>query len=123
MKPLRVFDAVARAGSMARAAEALHITPGAVSQQIQTLEIHLGTPLFGTPGSLGALPGCSRCMGLGIAVAQLDYVAGVMRGGHLVRPLDLVARTEAGYHFICDPLKVGRYPVTVLRAWLRSVHT
>ncbi|PSC04189.1 LysR family transcriptional regulator [Alsobacter soli] len=40
-----VFHAVARAGSITRAAEELRVTPSAVSQQIQALELHLGTAL------------------------------------------------------------------------------
>ena len=43
---LRVFEAAARHGSFARAAEALHISPPAVSQQIRALEGYLGKPLF-----------------------------------------------------------------------------
>lgn len=40
-----VFHAVARAGSVSRAAEELRVTPSAVSQQIHALELHLGTAL------------------------------------------------------------------------------
>ena len=43
---LRVFEAAARHGSFARAAEALNMSPPAVSQQIRALEGHLGKPLF-----------------------------------------------------------------------------
>jgi len=43
---LRVFEAAARIGSFARAAEALNMSPPAVSQQIRALEGHLGRPLF-----------------------------------------------------------------------------
>lgn len=43
---LRAFEAVARHLSMARAAEELHVTPAAVSQQIKQLEGLLGQPLF-----------------------------------------------------------------------------
>lgn len=43
---LRAFEAVARHLSMARAAEELHVTPAAVSQQIRQLEDLLGQPLF-----------------------------------------------------------------------------
>jgi DNA-binding transcriptional LysR family regulator len=39
--PLRVLDAVNRAGGVARAAQALHVTPGAVSHQIRALEAAL----------------------------------------------------------------------------------
>jgi LysR family glycine cleavage system transcriptional activator len=40
-----VFHAVARSGSISRAAEELRVTPSAVSQQVQALELHLGTAL------------------------------------------------------------------------------
>ena len=43
---LRVFEAAARSGSFARAAESLAMSPPAVSQQIRALEAHLGRPLF-----------------------------------------------------------------------------
>jgi len=43
---LRVFEAAARAGSFAKAAEALAMSPPAVSQQIRALETHLGEALF-----------------------------------------------------------------------------
>ncbi|MEM0991181.1 MAG: LysR family transcriptional regulator [Pseudomonadota bacterium] len=43
---LRVFEAAARAGSFARAAEALAMSPPAVGQQIKALETHLGHALF-----------------------------------------------------------------------------
>ena len=43
---LRVFEAAARTGSFARAAEALNMSPPAVSQQIRALEGYLGRPLF-----------------------------------------------------------------------------
>jgi DNA-binding transcriptional LysR family regulator len=43
---LRVFEAAARAGSFARAAERLAMSAPAVSQQIRALEEHLGRPLF-----------------------------------------------------------------------------
>lgn len=43
---LRVFEAVARHLSFRRAAGELHVTPGAVSQQIHLLEEYLGIALF-----------------------------------------------------------------------------
>jgi len=43
---LRVFEAAARSGSFARAAEELGITAGAVSQHIRLLEEFAGQPLF-----------------------------------------------------------------------------
>jgi DNA-binding transcriptional LysR family regulator len=46
LRQLQVLKAVAEAGSMARAAEQLHMTGPAVTQQIQQLERVLGAPAF-----------------------------------------------------------------------------
>jgi LysR family glycine cleavage system transcriptional activator len=46
LSSLRSFEAVARQLSFSKAAEELHVTPGAVSQQIRALEELLGTRLF-----------------------------------------------------------------------------
>ena len=46
LSSLRAFEAVARQLSFSKAAEELHVTPGAVSQQIRALEELLGTKLF-----------------------------------------------------------------------------
>lgn len=43
---LRYFHAVARDGSIARAAKRLHTSPPSISVQLQKLEEHLGQPLF-----------------------------------------------------------------------------
>lgn len=48
--PLRVFDAVYRSGGISRGADALHVTPGAVSQQIKQLEGMLGVLLVRKAG-------------------------------------------------------------------------
>ena len=68
LNALRVFEAVATHLSFAEAAEALHVTPAAVSMQIRTLEEYLRVPLFrrsaraislSTEGAL-LLPGVRR---------------------------------------------------------------
>lgn len=46
LQALRAFEATARLLSMSRAAEELHLTHGAVSRQIKTLENDLGVRLF-----------------------------------------------------------------------------
>jgi LysR family transcriptional regulator, low CO2-responsive transcriptional regulator len=49
-RQLRVFAEVARLGSVQRAAEALHLTPPAVSMQIKEVENQVGLPLFDRAG-------------------------------------------------------------------------
>ena len=46
LNPLRAFEAAARHLSFKLAARELHVTPGAVSQQVRTLEDRLGLLLF-----------------------------------------------------------------------------
>ncbi|HMU00276.1 MAG TPA: LysR substrate-binding domain-containing protein [Amaricoccus sp.] len=46
LNSIRVFEVVARHESIKRAAEELHLTPGAVGQQIKQLEAWLGVELF-----------------------------------------------------------------------------
>ena len=46
LRAITVFHSAARAGSISRAAEELGVTPSAVSQQIASLELHLGTSLM-----------------------------------------------------------------------------
>ena len=49
-RQLRVFSEVARQLSFAKAARALHLTPPAVTMQVQELEGHVGMPLFDRSG-------------------------------------------------------------------------
>ncbi len=46
LNAVRAFEAAARHLSFARAAEELHVTPAAISQQVRLLEDLLGVPLF-----------------------------------------------------------------------------
>ncbi|MBX9634090.1 MAG: transcriptional regulator GcvA [Magnetospirillum sp.] len=46
LRSVRAFEAAARHLSFARAADELHVTPAAVSQQIKILEAYLGMALF-----------------------------------------------------------------------------
>lgn len=49
-RQIRVFTEVAEQGSMARAAESLHLTPPAISMQIKEIEAQVGLPLFDRNG-------------------------------------------------------------------------
>ncbi len=54
-RQLRVFSEVARHLSFARAAQALHLTPPAITMQVKELEGHVGLPLFERSGRQVAL--------------------------------------------------------------------
>src|SRR5260370_10241459 len=56
LNALRVFEAVASRLNFSEAAEALHVTPAAVSQQIKSVEDYLQTPLFRRDGRKVQLP-------------------------------------------------------------------
>src|SRR5471032_3196754 len=47
---LRAFEAAARYESFSRAADEIHVTPGAISHQVRALEEELGVPLFARNG-------------------------------------------------------------------------
>lgn len=89
LNALRVFEAVATRLSFADAAEALHVTPAAVSMQIRTLEDYLQVPLFRrsgrkvelTPEGEHLLPGIRR--GLDELEAALNQLKQDRRGGPL----------------------------------------
>jgi LysR family glycine cleavage system transcriptional activator len=50
LNALRTFEAVASHLSFSKGAQALHVTPGAVSSQVRSLEDRLGQPLFHRQG-------------------------------------------------------------------------
>ena len=52
---LRVFNEVARRLSFSKAAQALHLTPSAITMQVKELEGHVGMPLFERNGRQVAL--------------------------------------------------------------------
>lgn len=81
LNALRAFEAAARLGNLSRAADALHVTHGAVSRQIRLLEEWLGTPLFVRAGrGMRLTPAGMRMRdAAGDAFAQLQAVAAGIR--------------------------------------------
>jgi LysR family glycine cleavage system transcriptional activator len=84
---LRVFEAAARHESFRRAAEELHVTPAAVSQQMRALEDLLGVSLFER-----------RARGLSLTAAGHGYRAEVSRALALIERATerVVRRDETG---------------------------
>lgn len=72
MAALRAFEAVARLGSVVQAADELHVTHGAVSQQLRTLEDYLGLPLFVRSGKRLTITEDGRIYALRLRMALKD---------------------------------------------------
>jgi LysR family glycine cleavage system transcriptional activator len=115
---LRTFEAAARHLSFTKAAQELHVTPAAVSQQIKALEEALGVALFQrltralrlTDAGAALLPGVSeafRC--LAAAVEQVRTPAAAA--------LDLAAPPSFASHWLIPRLDdfCGRHPGIALR--------
>jgi len=91
VRRLRVLVEVARTGSFSAAAQAMELTPSAVSQQIATFEREVGVPLvergprgvtLTEPGSVLVREGRAAFGRLDAAERELREIAGV-RGGRL----------------------------------------
>lgn len=83
LNALRAFDAVARLGSLSRAADELHVTHGAVSRQLRQLEEQLGVALLEREGRGVKLTDAGRRLGEASAEAfeRLRRVCGELRQG------------------------------------------
>lgn len=93
LNALRAFEAAARLGGFAAAAQELNVTPGAVAQQIRKLEEWLGVELFRRTAQGVHLPEQGRRIARQIAQA-LDDLAGAARALRQLagpRPLHLAA--------------------------------
>ncbi len=83
LNALRAFEAAARTGGFARAAQELNVTPAAVSQQVRQLEQYLGVVLFERQGRGLALTDAGRA-GLERLSRAFDLIgeaAAVLRAG------------------------------------------
>jgi len=69
LSALRAFEAAARHGNFARAAQELHVTPGALSHQIRALEALFGVALFERQARGVALTPSGRALSPGLASA------------------------------------------------------
>lgn len=73
----RVFESVARLGNVGAAAAELHVTPGAVSQQIRALQVALGIQLFQKRGRQLALTQSGTQLQRSVATAMEAIQTGV----------------------------------------------
>ena len=88
LNALRVFEAAARQASFARAAEELHVTPAAISQQIKILEDYLGVTLFNRGKALALSESASAVLPqLSDAFDQMERAVAKMRARNDKGPL------------------------------------
>ncbi len=92
---LRVFEMAARTESFARAAEALNMSPPAVSQQIRALEMWLGRDLFERQARSVRLTDAGRAFlpAVGNAIGSVEATAASLFGRAGAEPL--VVRSTA----------------------------
>jgi LysR family glycine cleavage system transcriptional activator len=80
LRGLQAFDAVVRHMSFTRAAEDLHVTPGAISQQIKALEEQVGFALFERGRELRVAPAAAGVVRqLQTAMDSLRHVSRQLR--------------------------------------------
>jgi LysR family transcriptional regulator, glycine cleavage system transcriptional activator len=94
LNPLRAFEAAARHLSF-RLAHELHVTPGAVGQQVKALETRLGVRLFERLHKQ-----------LTLTPARLDYVVSVRHGFRCIA--DATVRLKP--HGVAAVLTIGVHP-------------
>ena len=86
LRALQALEAAVRHGSFARAADELHVTPAAISQQIKLLEERIGQPLFERSPALrpsARTHAVSRA--LREAMDLLEQVSGQLRAAQMER--------------------------------------
>ncbi len=104
LNALRAFEAAARHLSFKLAAHELHVTPGAIAQQVRGLETHLGVALFErltrqialTPAGEAYLPPIR------------DAFARIAEATDLVKPPTARAVVRLGLHGAINPADVMR---------------
>lgn len=112
LRAIQVFEAVARTGSVTLAAQDLHISPGAVSQQVRKLETALDLPLFERRGK-------------GLVLSQWGQLyrqelEAVFDQLHRASAALERAREEQGLVVSCLPLLASKWLGLQMFDWLQS---
>lgn len=91
---LRGFEAAARLGSFHQAAQELHLTQSAISQQIRSLEELLGQPLFHRQGRSVTLTDAGQDLLETTQSVLLQLAMGIQRLEQYRKPNQLVLNTS-----------------------------
>jgi len=115
---VRAFEAAARHLSFARAAEELHVTPAAISQQIKQLEDYLGLTLFRRGKTLALSDAAQTALPLlSEAFDQLEKAVDRLRAGDASGPLVVSTPPTFAARWLVPRLEdfQSRYPEIELR--------
>jgi LysR family transcriptional regulator for metE and metH len=126
VRDLRVILALARAGTTARAAEALHLTQPAVSRALLCAESKLGVRLFDrTPRGLVATATTERLLpeAARLLVELSSFEQSVRAPARPLSRLRLVAECYTAYHWLPSVLVNLRQTLPGLEVDLRIEHT
>jgi len=109
MQALRAFEAAARTGSLTRAAEALHLTHGAISHQIKALEAELGVRLIERAGRGMRLTDAGEHLAVRVRAALAELADALREAGERANPRQL--RVSATPSFAARWLlpRIGRF--------------
>ncbi|MBK5534782.1 LysR family transcriptional regulator [Pseudomonas sp. TH08] len=122
LSSLRGFEAAARLGSFHKAADELHLTQSAISQQIRSLEAYLEQPLFFRNGRSVALTDAGNDL-LSTTQAMLQQLAvGIRRLGQYQKPNQLVLNTTPAFarHWLLPRLADFRAQHPEVDLWIYS---
>ncbi|WP_443694212.1 LysR substrate-binding domain-containing protein [Pseudomonas sp.] len=122
LNTLRGFEAAARLGSFHKAAEELHLTQSAISQQIRSLETYLEQPLFFRNGRSVSLTDAGYDL-LSTTQALLQQLAvGIRRLGQYHKPNQLVLNTTPTFarHWLLPRLGDFRRQHPEVDLWIYS---
>jgi LysR family glycine cleavage system transcriptional activator len=122
LNTLRGFEAAARLGSFHKAADELHLTQSAISQQIRTLEAYLEQPLFFRSGRSVSLTDAGHDL-LSTTQALLQQLAvGIRRLGQYQKPNQLVLNTTPTFarHWLLPRLGDFRRQHPEVDLWIFS---
>lgn len=97
MNALRGFEAAARLGSFHKAAEELHLTQSAISQQIRSLETFLEQPLFFRSGRSVSLTDAGHDLYSTTQSTLLQLSVGIRRLEQYRKPNQLVVNTTPAF--------------------------
>ena len=133
LNSLRSFEAVAPQLSFSTAADEIHVTPSAVSQQIRALEELLGTRLFNRTRRSVALPDAAMRMlpdvqaglesladGAGVVLGRVVLAEGEVAAGRLARPFKIALPLDVSYFLVRSSDEPPRHEIQCFREWLFS---